>query len=116
MEASFASLKLASVYEVATAPECGPSGEVERDASQAEFADVEIAAELNLTRRSADWLMGFAWQVRERHPQVWRLLNAGHQRCRSCRPGRLLIDHRSDPSPDPETLHGGRLRGRKETV
>ncbi|MEA1902775.1 MAG: DUF222 domain-containing protein [Actinomycetota bacterium] len=77
MEACFASLKLESVTEVARTPACTPDGDVERDANQAEFADVEIAAELNLTRRSADVLIGLAAQVKSRHPQVWGLLHAG---------------------------------------
>ncbi len=76
MEAHFAAKRLAATREVAYSPPSGPDADVIRSADELEFASTEIAAALNLTRRSAERELGLALSL-ESHPQVTKALDSG---------------------------------------
>jgi hypothetical protein len=74
LENSLAAQKLASAAEVAHCPPGGPDSPVERDQGEIEYAAVEIAAALTLTRRASEALMDRAlWlsSVGRRVAEMW---------------------------------------------
>jgi hypothetical protein len=77
MESRFAAQRLAATAEVAYSPASGPNADVVRTSEELEFASVEVAAALHLTRRSAERTVALALSLRERLPQVWETLQAG---------------------------------------
>lgn len=77
MEATFAAQRLAATAEVAHSPASGPNADVVRNVEELEFASVEVAAALHLTRRSAERTVDLALSLRQRLPQVWETLQAG---------------------------------------
>ncbi len=77
MESHYAAQRIATITEVAYSPPGDVDSAVERSKVLAEFAADDLSAGLNLTRRAADVELGFALELRERLPEVWRLLNSG---------------------------------------
>lgn len=77
MESSFAAQRLAATAEVAYSPASGPNADVVRSSEELEFASVEVAAALHLTRRSAEHSVDLALSLREGLPQVWEALRGG---------------------------------------
>jgi len=77
MESRFAAQRLAATVEVAYSPASGPNADVVRTSEDLEFASVEVAAALHLTRRSAERTVDLALSLRERLPQVWKTLQSG---------------------------------------
>jgi hypothetical protein len=77
LEASDVAHKLASVAEVAHCPPGDSNSIVERDAGEIEYAAVEIAAALTLTRRASETLLEraiwFSWQGQ----RVWDRMARG---------------------------------------
>lgn len=67
----------ATMAEVALCPPGGPLSPPERLTEPEEFASVEVAAALRLTRRSADLGLDLAWTLTRRLPQVWEALHRG---------------------------------------
>jgi hypothetical protein len=70
---------LATMVEIAQCPPGTADSAPERctDPQNQIFAADEIRAALCLTRRTADYELGLAWQLRERLPRVWDTLHAG---------------------------------------
>lgn len=70
MESYFASLKYQSMAEVAYSPPSGPDSDVVRHHSQLGYASEEIGTALSLTRRAADFELGFALALQSQIPRV----------------------------------------------
>jgi Domain of unknown function (DUF222) len=77
MESRFAAQRLAATVEVAYSPASGPNADIVRNSEELEFASVEVAAALHLTRRSAERTVDLALSLRERLPQTWEALQSG---------------------------------------
>lgn len=78
LAASFEAGELATMVEVALSPPCNPESAVERSPDATEFAAVEIATALTLTRRAAENRLGHALALGGPLARVWNLFAAGH--------------------------------------
>ena len=77
LEAADAARKLASVAEVAYCPPGGSESPVERDPGEVEYAAVEVAAALTLTRRASETLLDQALWLSSRGRRVGDVLAGG---------------------------------------
>lgn len=69
--------KLASMFEVAHSPAGGRNSPVRRSTDEIEYASVEIAAALSLTRRAAERQLDLALSMGTRLRRVWGRLRQG---------------------------------------
>jgi hypothetical protein len=121
LASAFEAGELATMVEVALSPPCNPDSPVERSADVMEYAAVEIATALTLTRRAAETRLGHALALHGPLARVWRHFVAGHIGFRKVREfvdslGHLsrelidgVLDRSLDDSPD---LTTGQLRAR----
>jgi hypothetical protein len=77
LSSHFEAGKLASMSEVAFCPPGGPNAPVERSHAEIEYAAVEIAAALSLTRRSAEFQRDEALCLTGRLGRVWQRFSDG---------------------------------------
>jgi hypothetical protein len=77
LEASAAAQKIASVAEVALCPPGDASSPVERSPEEVEYAAVEIAAALTLTRRASETLLERALWFSRGGRRVWEAVDRG---------------------------------------
>jgi hypothetical protein len=77
LEGSAAAQKIASVAEVALCPPGDASSPVERNPEEVEYAAVEIAAALTLTRRAAETLLERALWLSRGGWRVWEAVHRG---------------------------------------
>lgn len=77
MASHYEAARMATMVEVAQCPAGDARSLVERDPGVEEFAADEIRVALRLTRRSAEYELGFAFDLKERLPQVWEALHVG---------------------------------------
>lgn len=113
---------------LADAVEVGRSAsaeETDRLEDCAEFASVEIAAALNLTRRAAESRLDLAERLRARLPAVWQLLHDGSIDLTRARTLVYATDHLTSDDArdvvdrvlkDAPRLTGGQLRARIQRI
>lgn len=121
LAASYEAGELATMVEVALSPPCNPDSPAERSLGAMEYAAVEIATALTLTRRAAEDRLEHAMALHGPLARVWERFATGHIGFRKVREfvnslGHLsstlidgVLDMCLDDSPD---LTTGQLRAR----
>ena len=95
--------KMASMAEVAHSPTCEIDGPVERSSEVLEYAAVEIAAALRLTRRASETELDQALSLTSRLRKVWDYLRQGLLDTRRVRVFHDQLGHLPDETVDTVT-------------
>lgn len=78
LTSAFDAARYASMVEVAFSPPGGPDSKVERSPSEVEYAAMEIATALTLTRRAAEAQLDIALSLHGPLSRVWEAFATGH--------------------------------------